>query len=81
MGGSVGVRHTVELVRNCGIGTVKIWRTTYGDVSDVEWAVIENVFVNQSQTETIGWPAKEDKHDVVGAIFYVLARGPTVNLR
>jgi transposase len=62
-------------VSDDSIDTIKTWRTTHGDMTDAEWAIIEEFLVTHSQPGTIGRPVKWDKRDIVNAIFYVLARG------
>lgn len=51
------------------------WRTTHGDMSDEEWALIADLVPTYSGGGRMGRPAVHDKRDIVNAIFYVAATG------
>lgn len=51
------------------------WRTTHGDMSDEEWALIADVFVPTFAPGRMGRPKIHDKRDIVNAVFYVAATG------
>ena len=51
------------------------WRTTHGDMTDEEWALIGDLVEPYSSRGKMGRPVKNDRRDVVNAIFYVAATG------
>lgn len=51
------------------------WRTTHGDLTDEEWALISDLVPSWSGTGQIGRPTKWSKRDIVDAVFYVAATG------
>jgi transposase len=51
------------------------WRTTHGDLTDEEWALISDLVPSWSGTGQVGRPTKWSKRDVVNAILYVAATG------
>lgn len=51
------------------------WRTTHGDMTDEEWALICDLVEPYSSRGPMGRPVKNDRRDVVNAIFYVAATG------
>lgn len=53
----------------------KTWRSTHGDLSDEEWALIADLVEPYSSRGKMGRPVKNDRRDVVNAIFYVAATG------
>ena len=51
------------------------WWTTHGDMSDEEWALVADLVEPYSSRGPMGRPVKNDRRDVVNAIFYVAATG------
>ena len=51
------------------------WRTTHGDMTDEEWALIADLVEPYSSRGKMGRPVKNDRRGVVDAIFYVAATG------
>ncbi len=51
------------------------WRTTHGDMSDEEWALIADLVKPYSGGGRMGRPVKNDRRDIVNAIFHVAATG------
>jgi len=51
------------------------WRTTHGDMTDEEWALIGDLVEPYSSRGPMGRPVKNDRRDVVNTIFYVAATG------
>ena len=51
------------------------WRTTHGDMTDEEWALIADLVEPYSSRGRIGRPVKNTRRDVVNAIFYVASTG------
>jgi transposase len=51
------------------------WRTTHGDMSDEEWALIADLVEPYSGGGRIGRPVHNDRRRVLDAIFYVAATG------
>jgi transposase len=51
------------------------WRTTHGDMSDEEWALIADLVAPYSGDGRMGRPLKNERRAVVNAIFYVTATG------
>ena len=51
------------------------WRTAHGDLSDEEWALIEDLFAPYWSPGKMGRPIKHPRRDVVDAIFFVLSTG------
>src|ERR1035437_6067244 len=51
------------------------WRTTHGDMTDEEWALICDLVEPYSSRGRMGRPVKNDRRDVLNAIFYVAATG------
>jgi transposase len=54
---------------------VSTWRATHGDLTDEEWALIEDLVEPYSGGGRMGRPVKNRRRDVVNAIFYVTATG------
>ncbi len=54
---------------------VPTWRTTHGDMTDDEWALIADLVEPYSGGGRIGRPVHNDRRRVVDAIFYVAATG------
>jgi len=57
------------------IDTAETWRTAHGDLSDEEWAYIEDLFPGYSGSGKMGRPSEWKKRDIVNAILYVTATG------
>lgn len=51
------------------------WRSTHGDMSDEEWALIADLVKEASGGGEMGRPIKHARRDIVNAIFYVAATG------
>lgn len=51
------------------------WRTSHGDMSDEEWALISDLVVPVRRSREIGRPLTVDRRRVVDAIFFVAATG------
>ena len=51
------------------------WRTTHGDMTDEEWALIADLVKPYSGGGRMGRPVKNDRRDIVNAIFHVAATG------
>lgn len=51
------------------------WRTTHGDMTDEEWALIADLVKPYSGGGQMGRPVKNDRRDIVNAIFHVAATG------
>lgn len=51
------------------------WRTTHGDMSDEEWALIADLVAPYWSPGGLGRPVRVDRRRVVDAIFYVAATG------
>lgn len=51
------------------------WRTAQGDLTDEEWALIEDLFTPYWSPGKMGRPIKHNRRDIVNAIFYVLSTG------
>ena len=57
------------------LGAVETWQSCQEDLSDEEWALIEDLVPTYSGPGKLGRPAKHDKRAVVNAILYVAATG------
>ena len=57
------------------VAAAQTWRTTHGDMSDEEWALIADLVAPYWTPGSIGRPVKVDRRRVVDAIFYVTATG------
>jgi len=57
------------------LGNSSTWRTTHGDLTDEEWALIADLVAPYSGDGRMGRPVKNDRRVVVDAIFYVCATG------
>ena len=55
--------------------TTSTGRTTHGDLTDEEWAIIEDLVEPYSGAGRMGRPVKNTRRDIVNAIFYVTATG------
>ena len=51
------------------------WRTSHGDMTDEEWALIADLVAPYWTPGSMGRPVKVDRRRVVDAIFYVVATG------
>ncbi len=51
------------------------WRTTHGDMSDIEWELIADPVDSGWKPGLVGRPPKIDKRRIIDAIFYVTATG------
>src|ERR1700674_994537 len=51
------------------------WRTTHGDMSDVEWELIADLVAPAWSPGKMGRPILHDRRTIVDAIFYVCATG------
>jgi len=51
------------------------WRTTHGDLTDEEWALIADLVAPYSGQGRIGRPIVNERRAIVNAIFYVCATG------
>lgn len=58
-----------------GSSRSKTWRSTHGDLTDGEWALIADLVEPYSSRGKMGRPPKNDRRAVVDAIFYVAATG------
>lgn len=54
---------------------VATWRTTHGDISDVEWDLISDLVAPMWKPGEMGRPSTVDRRQVVNAIFWVAATG------
>jgi transposase len=54
---------------------VGTWRTVGGDLSDEQWLLIADLVAPYWTPGKMGRPIKNDRRDVVNAIFYVVASG------
>jgi transposase len=54
---------------------IPTWRTAHGDLSDEEWALIEDLVRPYSGDGRMGAPVKNDRRAIVNAIMYVAATG------
>src|SRR5487761_1914463 len=63
------------MVRNDSAASAQTWRTTHGDMTDEEWALISDLVAPYWTPGGMGRPVKVDRRRVVDAIFFVAATG------
>ena len=72
------IRVTIAMYHGCmslKATRPKGWRTTHGDMTDEEWALIADLVEPSFQPGEDGPAGENDRRAVVDAIFYVAATG------
>jgi transposase len=62
-------------VRSEQVALAQTWRTTHGDMTDGEWALIADLVAPYWSSGKMGRPVTVERRRVVDAIFYVAATG------
>ena len=69
------VAHIIKPVTDDSGDRPATWQSAYEDLSDGQWALIEDLVQAYSVTGKMGRPPKWHRRDIVNAIFYVAATG------